>query len=163
MPLTSRVPGVLWGLIAVGCGLLLTFWLYTVQARQWRAAEHDAVVAEADKGVVQLRAKLRSTELLLRSLQTMFLVSGDMDARQFERLYANLDPRREFPSLLAVAYVVREPRSDGDHFPTRLVAPLDGNRNLLGLDVVDQPANMKALFESRDTDRLAVSEPFPLV
>jgi diguanylate cyclase (GGDEF)-like protein/PAS domain S-box-containing protein len=163
LPLASRVPGVLWGLIAVGCGLLLTLWLYRIQARQWQAAQRDAVVAEAEKGVVQLRAKLRSAELLLRSLQTMFLVSGKMDAGQFARVYANLDPRRDFPSLLAVAYVVREPRSDGDHFPTTLVAPLEGNRNLLGLDVVDQPANLQALLQSRDTDRLAVSEPFPLV
>ncbi|SEI37902.1 bifunctional diguanylate cyclase/phosphodiesterase [Frateuria terrea] len=163
LSLTSRVPGVLWGLLAVGCGLLLTFWLYRIQARQWQAAQRDAVVAEAEKGLVQLRAKLRSAEQLLRSLQTMFLVSGTMDAPQFARMYANLDPRREFPSLLAVAYAVREHRPDGDHFPTTLVAPLDGNRNLLGLDVVGQPANMKALFASRDTDRLAVSAPFPLV
>lgn len=163
LPLASRVPGVAWGLLVVGCGILLTLWLYRVQARQWQAARHDAVVAEAEKGLVQLRAKLRSAELLVRSLQTMFLVAGDMDEHQFARAYANLDPRREFPSLLAVAYSVRVHGHDGDHFPTTLVAPLDGNRKLLGLDVVDQPANMKALAESRDTDHLAVSEPFPLV
>jgi len=163
LPLANRVPGVLWGLLAVCFGLLLTFWLYRIQARQWQEAQRDAVVAEAEKGVVQLRAKLRSAELLLRSLQTMFLVSGEMDAGQFARVYANLDPRREFPSLLAVAYVARVQRHDGDHYLTTLVAPLEGNRKLLGLDVVNQPANMTALLESRDTDRLAVSEPFPLV
>ncbi|OOG65046.1 bifunctional diguanylate cyclase/phosphodiesterase [Rhodanobacter sp. B04] len=162
-PLANRVPGVVWGLLALGFGLLLTFWLYRVQARQWQAERQEAVVTEADKGVAQLRAKLRSAELLLRSVQTMFLVSEQMDEDRFERLYANLDPRRDFPSLLAMAYAVRVPRVDGDHYSTVLVAPLEGNRDLRGLEVTDQPANLQALFASRDTNQLSASNPFALV
>lgn len=157
LPLASRVPGVAWGLLVLGCGILLTLWLYRVQARQWHAARRDAVVAEAEKGIVQMRAKLRSAELLVRSLQTMFLVAGEMDEYQFARAYANLDPRREFPSLLAVAYSVRVHGHDGDHFPTTLVAPLEGNRRLLGLNVVDQPPNMKALAELKTRVRVHFS------
>src|SRR5690606_18867349 len=67
-----------------------------------------------------------------------------------------------FPSLQAVAYARRTTQADGDHYITELVAPLEGNRGIVGLDVNTQPGNLAALLRSRDTDRAEMSAPFRL-
>lgn len=163
LPPPGRVPGALWGLLALLCGLALTLALHRQQlSEQW--VSHDAAMrALADKGYVALQSELQSSELLVRSVQTLFLASQDVTAAEFAHLYENLRPREQFPSLLALAYAQREIRPDGVHYITERVAPLQGNERLRGLDVNAQAPNFAALQTSLDTGRSTMSAPFRLV
>jgi CHASE1-domain containing sensor protein len=123
-----------------------------------RAAGHDQVVEAA----AFLRNQLHACEALARAVQTVFQSSGQVTAQEFAHVYANLRPRERFPSLQALAFARREPRPDGDHYITELVAPEDGNRAIIGLDVNTQPTNLAGVLRSRDDDRAVLSAPFRL-
>jgi diguanylate cyclase (GGDEF)-like protein/PAS domain S-box-containing protein len=163
LPPPGRVPGYLWGLLALLCGLMLTLALHRQQRNEQQISHDAAMRALADKGYVALQSELQSSELLVRSVQTLFLASQDVTAAEFTHLYENLRPREQFPSLLALAYAQREERPDGVHYITERVAPRQGNENLPGLDVSAQAPNFAALQTSLDTDRSTMSAPFRLV
>ncbi|WP_237561495.1 bifunctional diguanylate cyclase/phosphodiesterase [Frateuria defendens] len=157
------MPGYLWGMLAALCALAFTLGLHYLQYRR-QAVEHaQGLRVLADKGYESLSGRLHASELLVRSVQTLFLASNEVDADEFDHLYLNLRPQELFPSLLALAYARRELRQDGEHYITERVRPLQGNEPLLGLDVTTQGPNFDALQVSRDTDQPALSAPFRLV
>src|SRR5690606_39968772 len=100
--------------------------------------------------------RLRTCEMLARSVQSLFLASAEVEPDEFDNLYENLRPRQRFPSLQAVAYAER---GDDGHYLTTLVAPSAGNAVVKGLDVAEQPANLAALVDSLDTDQPILSAP----
>jgi diguanylate cyclase (GGDEF)-like protein/PAS domain S-box-containing protein len=152
-----------WGLVALLLGAALAFWASGHQ-RERAAAERQAAFAKlAQQSFDAIAGNLHACELLLRSVQTVFLASDDVNAAEFTNLYANLRPRGEFPSLQALAFARRQPGPDGDHFLSDLVEPLAGNERVVGLDVVAQPSNLAAVIASRDSDQVAMSAPFRLV
>ncbi|HEU4813993.1 MAG TPA: EAL domain-containing protein [Xanthomonadaceae bacterium] len=142
----------------VGC----TLWAANVQQARMQAEHDKTLVAVAEGAPAALRSELLACELMVRALQSLYLASTDVSPREFSNVYENLRPREVFPSLQAVAFARRVPMADGDHYITELVAPVEGNRSILGLDVNTQPGNMDALLRSRDTDQAAVSAPFRL-
>jgi len=101
----------------------------------------------------------------VRSVQALFLSSDEVTATEFQSMYDNLRPREQFPSLQAIAFAERivDEASGADRYPTVLVAPESGNRGLIGLDIVTQPANLAAAQFARDSDRPVLSAAFQLV
>jgi len=152
-----------WVALTLLLGLTLTLVLHHQQHVRQRAASRATLDELADRNYAALQARLGASELLMRSVQTLYIASDEVTAKDFEHLYANLRPRQLFPSLVALAYADREQRADGEHYITRQVAPLAGNEGLVGLDISGQAFNMAALLEARDSDRPSLSAPFDLV
>ncbi len=153
-----------WGWVALTLllGLALTLLLYRQQQLQWRQDQAKATAQLAEKTALALTARLASSELLMRSVQTLFIASDQVTEQDFAHLYANLRPRTLFPSLVAMAYAQREGGPQSSHYITRWMQPQAGNASLVGLDVGTQAANMAALLDARDSDRPRLSAPFPL-
>jgi diguanylate cyclase (GGDEF)-like protein len=151
-----------WSLLALLLGLALTMLLRHQQIQREQAAQELARSAMVDKSSVALVTQLQSAETLLRAVQSLFLSSDEVSEREFANIYANLQPRRRFPSLQALAYARKEVRADGDHYVTTWVQPLTGNAALAGLDVNAQPNNLLGVIESRDSDLPTLSAPFRL-
>ena len=156
------IPAWLWSLLVFAIGAGCALWAANVQQARMQAEQDKALVAVAEGAPAALRAALVDCELMLRALQSLYLASAEVRPGEFSNVYENLRPRQTFPSLQAIAYASRVRRPDGDHYITGLVAPLEGNRDIIGLDINTQPGNLAALLRSRDTDQAAVSAPFRL-
>ena len=156
-------PAWVWSLLALALGIALSYWIATQQQRRSEAELQRTLAHIAHSGYIALIDQVRACELLVRAVQTLFVTSDDVDAARFADAYANLKPREAFPSLQAIVYARRESRPDGDHFISEMVAPLQGNARVIGLDVNRQPPNLAAVLRSRDNDEAALSGPFRLV
>jgi len=152
----------IWSLLALTLGVALSLLLASQQQRRQAADEAAAFQDVASRGHAALGRQLEACGWLVRSVQTLFLAS-EVTPADFDHVYTNLNPRDHFPGLLALVYAHRESRTDGDHFVSTLIAPHRGNERLFGLDIVRQPANLAAVFRSRDSDQPALSAPFALV
>ena len=154
----------LWGwvlltLLVSSSGTVL---LYRHQQARRQLDQRKAIEQLADKSYLALGARLASSELLLRAVQSLFIASDHVTEQDFGHIYANLHPRTLFPSLVAMVYAQRETRSDDAHYITRWVEPQAGNEALIGLDVGTQAPNMTALRGARDSNRPTLSAPFVL-
>jgi diguanylate cyclase (GGDEF)-like protein len=137
------------------------------------AYEHARLLADdrqgqlarvAERTVAGLRQQLRNCGVVVRAMQSFFMGSEEVTDTEFRRVYENLNPEHEFPSLIAFAFARRVRGEDGHvRFPTEMVAPLAGNERLLGLDVTTQPANLHAAEVSRDSNLPAMSGAFTLI
>ena len=152
-----------WVLLTLVLGVGLTLLLHHQQRARQLAADRAAMHELADKSYAALQARLSSSELLMRAVQTLFIASDEVTEQDFAHFYENLRPRELFPSLVALAYAQRERAADGEHYITRRVQPLAGNEGLLGLDISRQARNMAALVAARDSDQSSLSAPFELV
>ena len=151
-----------WSLFALVAGLLLAFAAYH-QQQQRRLAEQSVAQGEmAGRTYAALHGRLHAAESMLRAVQTLFLASDDVTRTEFANFYANMRPRDQFPSLLALAYAQREPGPQGAQFVTRWVEPRAGNESVIGLEVGAQPHNLANLMKSRDNDQATLSAPFRL-
>ncbi len=161
--LPRKLTAYLWSVLALLLGLALTMIVHWQQLQR-QQTEQDFVRNQlAGKSYAAVQAQLHSAELLLRAAQTLFLASDEVTPAEFHDFYVNLRPRAQFPSLVALAYVRRELRADGEHYVTRWVEPLAGNEAVVGLEVEAQPHNLAALTASRDSDRATLSAPFHLL
>ncbi|MCP1373090.1 bifunctional diguanylate cyclase/phosphodiesterase [Dyella lutea] len=152
-----------WVLATLLAGVLLTLVLHQQQQVRQRAAARAALDELADKSFTALQVRLVTSELLIRSVQTLYIASDQVTADDFQHFYANLRPRSLFPSLVALAYAQREAGPSGARYITRHVAPLEGNERLLGLDVTSQTPNMSALVAAQESGQPVLSAPFDLV
>src|SRR5690606_1571140 len=164
-PPSPGAPAWFWALAALAIGLALSFWVSGQQRERAASVRGAAFTKLADESFDAVADSLHACELLLRSVQTVFLASDDVTEEEFATLYENLRPRSEFPSLQALAYAERRPGPDGasDRFITTLVQPREGNERVAGLDLATQPDNLAAVLASADSDRVAMSAPFHLV
>jgi diguanylate cyclase (GGDEF)-like protein/PAS domain S-box-containing protein len=159
----SAAPAWAWSLVALIVGASLTFWACDRQRDRESAQRRAEVIRTEQESYTAVARSLGACERLLRSVQTVFLVSEFVSEHEFQDMYANLHPRSEFPSLQALAYAKREPAGSGERFITGMLAPEEGNAAVHGLDVGSQPGNLAALLRSRDLDEVAMSAPFRLV
>jgi diguanylate cyclase (GGDEF)-like protein/PAS domain S-box-containing protein len=156
-------PAALWSLLALALGLALSYWIALQQQHRSRAEQQRALAHIANSGYISMVDQVEACELLVRAVQTLFL-TVDVDAARFANAYANLKPHDAFPSLQAIVYARRVTQPDGsDRYISQLVAPLQGNERVIGLEVNRQPANLAGLLRSRDTDEPVLSAPFRLV
>jgi diguanylate cyclase (GGDEF)-like protein len=155
-----RLPGWLWSLAALALGVAVSYWVADRQQARVEQEQRAAFIRLAEDGQAAIVSNLHACEMLLRSVQTVFLASEDVNATEFANIYKALQPRIEFPSLQALAYAQRT----GDTgFVTRMVEPVRGNERVFGLDLAGQPANLAAALASRDSNQVAMSGPFRLV
>ncbi len=157
-------PAWLWSGAALVVGLAASLAAAWMHHQSLARAERVTLERRAERSFDAVEAQLRSCGLLVRSVQALFLTTDRVTDLEFDSIYANLRPRELFPSLQAIAYADRVPSADGqDHFPTRLIAPKGGNLRLRGLDIVSQPANLRSVLASRDSDEPAMSAAFTLI
>ncbi|AWV08409.1 bifunctional diguanylate cyclase/phosphodiesterase [Marilutibacter maris] len=142
--------------------LLPTLWMTRLQQQRLQAEQDEAFGKIIERSHAALLSQLDTCDLLVRSVQTLFLTSDMVTETELDHLYANLQPRRHLPSLQALAYSELEAGGDGDRFITTWVVPREGNQRLIGLDISTQPANLRAAELSRDTDEAVMSAPFRL-
>lgn len=153
-----------WVLLTVLLGVGLTLLLHHQQRVRQQAADRAAMQQLADKNYAALQARMASSELLMRAVQTLYIASDDVTEADFEHFYENLHPRNLFPSLVALAYAQREIGPDSkERYIIRRVQPRSGNERLLGLDISGQAHNLAALVAARDSDQSSLSAPFELV
>ncbi|MDQ3289379.1 MAG: EAL domain-containing protein [Pseudomonadota bacterium] len=160
---SAVLPAWAWSLLALLLGLAVTFWLQDLQQEQTESERVEAlenVVADAHSALAE---RLDAAHLLVRSVQTLFLTSEQVTAAEFSHLYQNMKPRTRLPGLRALVYAAATPGPAGARHITTLVAPLEGNEMVVGLDVADQPTNLAALMRSRDSDQPTLSAPFRLL
>ncbi len=160
-----RQPAWLWSLAALLLGLVLSFMAARLHQEALSRSERDQLDRRAERSFQAVQAQLQNCGLLVRTVQTLFLASETVTPQEFDGIYANLRPRELFPSLQAVGYAQRriDPQTGREHFPTVLVAPMAGNERLVGLDISAQPANLRGVMLSRDSDQPAMSGAFTLV
>lgn len=156
-------PAWVWTAGALLLGFALTVSMTLAHHAALAKAERAQFDRVAERSFDAVAGRLQACGNLVRSVQSVFLASEDVNAEEFRHLYANLRPRELFPSLQAMAVAIREQRVGQDHFITTRVAPVAGNERLHGLDIASQPANLAALLYSRDTDLPAMSASFQLV
>ena len=158
-------PAWIWSLGALAVGLALSALGASLHHKALARSEQVRLERLAERSFDAVEGKLQTCGLLVRSVQALFLSSDDVTADEFAAMYSNLRPREQFPSLQAVAYAKRstDEGTGAEHYVTTLLAPLPGNRALLGLDISTQPANLAAARYSRDADRPVMSAAFQLV
>ncbi|MFC7301314.1 EAL domain-containing protein [Cognatiluteimonas weifangensis] len=155
-----RLPAWLWSLLVLALGLALSYWTADRQRAGVEREQRVELRRLADESQTALVASLHACEMLLRSVQTVFLASEDVSATEFAHIYQALQPRSEFPSLQALAYARRTGEAD---FVTVMVEPATGNERIFGLSLAAQPANQAAALASRDSNQVAMSAPFRLL
>ncbi|HEU0154357.1 MAG TPA: EAL domain-containing protein [Arenimonas sp.] len=163
-------PAWLWSLAALLVGLALSLVAAGLHRDALARSEQVRLERLAERSFDAVDSQLETCGLLVRSVQALFLASDEVTEVEFEAMYSNLRPREQFPSLQAIAYARRTDRPSPDappdglvHYPTELVAPLQGNRMLLGLDIATQAPNLAAAQFSRDADQPVMSAAFRLV
>jgi diguanylate cyclase (GGDEF)-like protein/PAS domain S-box-containing protein len=157
-----RRNALLWSVVALVAGLLVSA---AVAHYAYRVLESERDVQFerlAERSFDAMENQLEVCGLLVRSVQSLFLASDAVEAREFERVYANLRPREVFPSLQAMAFARRH-QDAGERYVTELVAPMAGNERLVGLDLRAQPDNLEALKRAEATDQPAMTAAFLLV
>ncbi len=160
--LRSVLPAWIWGLLVLLPCVAFSYWAAWHQHMQVESVR-EAALGKVDAAVrTQLVGRLQGYAALLRSVQTVFLASGEVTASEFEDTYRNLRSRNELPNLQALAYAQRQVRADGEHYITTMYEPVAGNARLAGLDVVSQPGNLAALRMAARSNEPVLSAPFRL-
>lgn len=158
-----RVPAVVWALLVLLLGLLVTGWMTQVERKREQDAADETFKHEVVLIANSVKDQLFACESLIRTFQSIFLASDEVTEDEYVRAYENMYTNSLVRiSLQALAYVERQPSPQGDRYITTLFAPREGNQAIIGLDIRKQPANLDALLRSRDTDQIAMSQVFRL-
>jgi diguanylate cyclase (GGDEF)-like protein/PAS domain S-box-containing protein len=158
----SRSTAWLWSGVALAAGLLLSAWLAHMQQQRADERRNASLAIVANDVRASLLDRLEQAALLVRTLQTVFETSREVSPDEFADVYATLRPRERFQGLQALAYSKRIDVGSRMTFPVQYVAPVEGNERLRGFDVATQPANLRSLITSAETDEPALSAPFAL-
>jgi diguanylate cyclase (GGDEF)-like protein len=143
-------------------GMAITLWLARAEEQRAEVERHRAFADAARDSVASIRAQLSDCERLIRTFQSVFLASDEITEDEFHRVYENLHTDRARINLQALALAERRSVNGQERFITTMFVPEHGNAALRGLDVIDQPANLRSLHESRDTNLVSMSAPFLL-
>ena len=160
----AGLPPLAWALTGLLVGLACTA---VLGFREWKDLQQHAAEARgalADAGAAQLRQPLERAASILRAMQTLFLANDKMDQSSFSQYYARLHDGTGAYTSLAFARLGRmdRPATANAAYRYQFVSPYQSNAELLGFDMVSQPANLAALVRARDTDAVALSAPFVL-
>jgi len=150
-----------WSVLVFVLGALASLaWAWS-DAERLRDERMADLSGHADSSVAAMQEQLQASETMIRSVQAVFMLLPEVSPQAFDRLYERLQPRTRFPSLQAVTWSPR-PQAPAAHLVTTQVVPLAGNERVVGLDLSTQPANLVAVEQSRDQDRVLLSGPFRL-
>lgn len=163
LPAGPRLSAWASALAAFLLGMMLTAWLAHSEMRRAQQEARRLFEQETAQVADAIGGQLAQCGHLIRSFQSLFLASDDVTQEEYTRAYENMVSSAGLHvSLQALAYAERRRLPDGDHYITTLFVPREGNEAIAGLDVTTQPGNLQALLRSRDTDQVAMSEPFRL-
>ncbi|HVI58660.1 MAG TPA: EAL domain-containing protein [Luteimonas sp.] len=165
LPPLLGLPAWAFALAGLLAGLVVTASVLLLQRANMEAEARLRDSQAARRSVVQVMRQFEASGLLLRAVQSAFLVDDDISREQFAGMYENLRSPDMLPSLLAMVFARREPPAEPGarpHYRYHLVAPLAGNESLSGFDMAPQEANLRALLRARDTDRPVMSAAFTL-
>src|SRR5690606_21325161 len=150
------------GLLA---GLLVTAAMLLLERDNLQAAAQLQDSQVARRSVAQVERQFETSALLLRALQSSFMVGDDIGQRQFADLHDNLHAQEVLPSLVAMVFARRggPGRTGGPPaYRYESVVPLAGNRSLVGFDMAAQEANLRALLRARDMGSPVMTAAFTL-
>ncbi|HUG73311.1 MAG TPA: CHASE domain-containing protein, partial [Steroidobacteraceae bacterium] len=143
-------------------GMALTLWLAREEHRR-AEIEHRRAFVESASGVVEaIEQQLSDCERLIRTFQSVFLASMRVTEDDFRLVFENLRDDRARVNLQALAYAERQVLDGRERYITTIFMPVRGNEAIRGLDVGEQPSNLRSLIESRDTNQVSMSAPFKL-
>ncbi|GHB93646.1 bifunctional diguanylate cyclase/phosphodiesterase [Thermomonas carbonis] len=149
-------------LTAFVLGMALTIWQALADHR-FAQIEQRREFVEAASGIVDaIELQLSDCERLIRTFQSVFLASQEVTPDEFRLIFDNLRDDRARVNLQALAFAKRVVGDGRERFITSIFLPIRGNESIRGLDVNEQPSNLLSLLESRDTDEVSMSAPFPL-
>ena len=151
------------GVLALLFGLALTAWISRVEWGRERAERQRSLDIAASDIEAALRSELDACEMLLRSMQSIYLASRDVDAGEFQAAFEGLRVLGNLSSLQALSLAERIDRPDGVHYViTRMQPDHASNTHLIGLDITTQPQSLRAVELSRDLNQAVMSAPMRL-
>ena len=158
-----RLDAWVWGLLALLLGLALTAKVAHLEwSSEWRESNRVRQ-ASADSVGQALLSQLRACEMLVRSMQSLFLASDAVSDREFATAFDNLHVREHLPSLQGLSFAERVEVDGGTHYVVRLVQPnVPSNDYLKGFDIGTQKESLDAANQSRDRDTVIMSAPLRL-
>lgn len=159
------LPAWAFALIGLLVGLVITAALVFLERRNLEAEAHMRDMQVARRSLVQIEGQLETSGLLLRAVQSAFLVDDAISQARFVGIHDNLRASDRLPGLVAVAFARRLAPASADARPRytyEYAAPLAGNASLIGFDMAAQEANLRALLRARDIDMPVMSAAFPL-
>lgn len=151
------------GVIALLFGLALTAWIGHLEWGR-EHAERKRVLSNTVRDVESaLRGELAACEMLLRSMQSVYLASYDVDNSEFQAAFEGLQALRHLGSLQALSLAKRVERPDGVHYIVSVIQPeRASNAHMIGLDINTQPQSLRAIDLSRDLNVAVMSAPLRL-
>ena len=149
-------------LIAFFLAISLTAWLARGEEQRAERERQRAFADAASDIAASIQDQLSDCERLIRTFQSVFIASDEVTAEEFSRVYDNLQTDRARVNLQALAFAKRTTGDGRERFITTIFVPRRGNESIQGLDVTEQPTNLRALAESRDSNQISMSAPFTL-
>jgi len=186
----QRTPQRQWlpGAIVALAGLLASAALWHQQVASTQAIADVRITQEARSFAEALELRLGAHVELLYGLRTLFTMNPQLSRHDFERVARDIDLSRYHAGVRNLTFVRYVPAEDRDAFEARARAedpstafsihppavrpayyvveflwPIDGNAQVLGLDIASQPANAEAFLRARDTGLAVASAPFDLL
>ncbi len=155
-----------------------------VSAEKLAAAEFDR---RADEFTSAVRERMRTYEEVLRGALGFFTLSEAVGQRRWSDYVQSLDLDTYYPGVHGIGFVARvgaddlaafvaeaanddlpayrvfPRREDAEHWPVRLLEPLNRNLDLIGFDLRSETVRREALERARDTGRVAISGRFDIL
>jgi diguanylate cyclase (GGDEF)-like protein/PAS domain S-box-containing protein len=164
-PLLLGLPAWMWALIGLLLGLAGTSAVILLGRHNLEAKADLQRSQMAKRSVSRISRQFEISGLLLRAMQSTYFVADDISQNRFENIKDNLQPRQMLPGMVALAFARRQAGTTADPRPRYVyerVAPLAGNKLLLGFNIAMQADNLRALERARDTNRPVMSAALPL-
>jgi diguanylate cyclase (GGDEF)-like protein len=159
------LPAWAFALIGLLVGLALTTGILLLERNNLEAEARMRDSQVARRTLSQVERQFETSGLMLRAVQSAFLVDDDISQERFAGIHDNLRAPQMLPSLVAMVFARRQaPAAPGGrpHYPYTQVAPLAGNTSLVDFDIAAQASNLRALERARDIDMPVMSAAFPL-
>ncbi|BEU96655.1 EAL domain-containing protein [Acidovorax sp. DW039] len=181
------------GLAVALTGWAATYGLVEQQLRSVGMVEQTRFTQEARAFTDALEQRIAANTEIVYGLHNLFSLNPNLGRAEFERVVSELDAVRRYPGVRNLAFTKRVDRNEraayeasiraemstlpsgrtdyaiypagerSEYFVVHYIWPMQGNAELLGLDISAQPANLASMHFSRDSGKPVASAPFELI
>ncbi len=174
-------------------GLLLSWGFVQQQAESVAQIQQARFVQEARAFSETLSQRIAGHTEVVNGLRGLFTANPRLSRLDFERAASEIEVGQRYPGVRNLSFTRWVPAADKAAFEARVRAdtslspeglpdfaihppgdrpeyfvaeylwPMNGNEDLLGLDISVQPTNLAAMHYSRDSGQTVVSAPFDLL
>ncbi len=174
-------------------GLMTTYWLVQQQSQSVAMVQQTRFTQEARAFTDALGQRVAANTEIVYGLHNLFALNPQLERADFARVVSALDAVHRYPGVRNLSFTKRVPRhelaayeaavraellrdapaapeftvhplSDRDeYFVVHYIWPMQGNAQMLGLDISAQPTNLASMHYSRDSGKPVVSAPFDLL